>query len=484
MPCGRYPSGRQIVKGAASVMIPGLFARASGSETMRASFAAGLMVAVRVVGTLGTLVYTVLMARLMTPHDFGLAWTLWSAVFIASYLSTLNIGATAIREVVHARATGNDAAAAGFIVVSRRILLAVSGPVIAGFIAVVWWRNPAIVAEHPLALWLAAATIPVMGWNATNSAQAAALDQVVRSQVPGMLLRPLAFTLALGAMWTLKMAAGLETVIALYLFIAVMIALVQIKLVWPYFGFVRSAKPDVSAWRHWVLGGLLLAPGRLLADRLKDLLVLISAFPLGAIGVAQIAVALSLINFLNFAINAVETSFSPKTARSLTRGLAEGVAPRDMRRAIHFIAITGVLKMAMVAGAVTALWFLLPLIVRLFGQEYEAAAPAAWCFVLIPASNAFFGNTSLVMQIFDQRAEFFLTSLLALCVLPLVGIFGVPLLIARGGDPLVATSASFALTLVALQALRWALCLWRTGIDVSFAGALVRRALLNRAGGR
>ncbi len=457
-----------------------LTSRLAGSETLRASMSAGIMVATRVVGTLGTLVYTVLMARMMTPQEFGLAWTLWSAVFIASYLTTLNIGATAIREVVHARATGNDASAAGFIVISRRILLVVSVPVIAGFVGLTWWRSPELLADHAVAVWLAAATIPVMGWNATNSAQAAALDQVLRSQVPPMLLRPLVFMTVLGAMWALALPLGLESVIAIYLVIVILIALVQFKLVWPYFGFMKSAAPDVTGWRRWVGAGLLLAPGRLLTDRLKDLLVLISSVPLGAVGVAQITVALSLINFLNFAINAVETSFSPKTARSLTRDLANGVAPRDMRRAIHFIAVTGVLKMAMVVAAVLVLWLLLPLIVRLFGPAYADAAPAAWCFMLIPMANAVFGNTSLVMQIFDQRTEFFLTSLLALATLPLVGIYGVPVLIARGMDPLIATAGSFAFAMVALQALRWLLCLWRTGIDASFLGALIRRQLLAR----
>jgi O-antigen/teichoic acid export membrane protein len=454
--------------------------RLAESETLRASLSAGIMVATRVVGTLGTLVYTVLMARMMTPQDFGLAWTLWSAVFIAAYLTTLNIGATAIREVVHARTTGNDGAAAGFIIVSRRILLAVSVPVIAGFVGLTWWRNPDVIADHSVAVWLAAATIPVMGWNATNSAQAAALDQVLRSQVPPMLLRPLVFMATLGTMWAIGLPLGLETVIALYLIIVVLIAAVQFKLVWPHFDFMKSATADVTGWRRWLAAGLLLAPGRLLTDRLKDVLVLISAFPLGAVGVAQITVALSLINFLNFAINAVEMSFSPKTARSLARGLADGVAPRDMRRAIHFIAVTGVLKMAMVLGAVLVLWFLLPLIMRLFGPDYAAAAPATWCFILIPLANAVFGNTSLVMQIFDQRTEFFLTSLLALIALPIVGIYGVPIVIARGIDPLIATAGSFTATMVALQALRWALCLWRTGIDASFLGALIRRQMLKR----
>ena len=452
-----------------------LWASLKASETLRTSGSAGIIITTRIFGTLGTLVYTVLMARMMTPQDFGIVWTLWSIVFIAAYLSTLNIGATAIREVVRARATGNDAIAAGFIIVSRRILFIVTLPAIAAFIGLIWWQNPAILENHPVAVWLAAATIPVMGWNATNAAQATALDQVLRSQIPGMLLRPLVFVAVLGAIWLIGLSLGLETVIAIYLAVAVLISFVQYKLVWRYFSFMKSVEPDFSGWQRWIATGLLLAPNRLLTDRLKDVLLLISAVPLGAAGVAMMAVALSIINFMNFAINAVETAFAPKTARCLTRNLADGVNPHEMKRATHFIAITGLLKMGMVGAGAIALWLFLPFLIRLYGPEYAASAPIVWWFLLIPLAHAFFGNTSLVMQIFDQRTEFFVTSVLALIALSLAGVYGVSAMVARGVDPLIATAQLFVLTMVGLQALRWMLCWWRTGIDVSFLGALIRR---------
>ena len=447
----------------------------TGSETLRASGSAGIMVTTRIIGALGTLAYTVLMARMLTPQEFGMVWTLWSAVFVASYLTTLNIGATAIREVVRARATGNDAAAAGFIIISRRILFIASLPVIAGFVGLIWWRNPAIIDEYPIAVCLAAATIPVMGWNATNAAQATALDQVLRSQLPGMLLRPLVFVASLGLIWLIGLPLGPETVIAIYLTVVVLIAFVQHTLVRRYFSFMRLAVPDITGWKRWISTGLLLAPNRLLSDRLKDVLLLISAVPLGAVGVAQMAVALSIVNFLNFTIVAVETSFAPKTARSLTRDLADGGAAHEYRRATHFIAFSGVLKMGMVSAGAIMLWLLMPLLIRLFGPDYAASAPVIWWFLLLPVANVIFGNTSLVMQVFDQRTEFFFTSLLALVALPMVGIYGVPLVVASGVDPLIATAALFALTMVCLQALRWLLCWWRTGIDVSFIGALIRQ---------
>lgn len=458
-------------------MVSGLVSRLSDSETLSTSVSAGVMIATRVIGTLGTLAYTVLMARMMKPEDFGNVWTLWSAVFIASYLATLNIGATSIREITRARNARNDAVAAGFVVVCRRILLIVAPLMAASFIVLLWWRDPAMIRDHTVAILLAAATIPVMGWNATNSAHALALDQVLRSQVPPMLLRPIIFVAVLSIVWSIGAALTLETVVAIYFLVVVLIALVQFKLVRPYFKFMRSVEPDVSGWRRWITSGLLLAPGRLLTDRLKDLLVLISSVPLGASSVALIAVALSVTNFVNFAVNAIEASFSPKTARSLTNDLTNNIAPNEMRRATHFIAIAGMLKTAVVVFAASVLWLIFPWIMRLFGPDYEVAIPAAWCFMLVPMANAFFGNTSLVMQIFDQRVEFFLTTLVALIALSVMGIFGVPILVARGVDPILATAGSFAIIMVVLQALRWILCLWRTGIDASFLGALIRRQI-------
>ena len=446
----------------------------SGSESLRASGSAGLMVVTRVIGTFGTLAYTVMMARMLDPKEFGLVWTLWSAVFIASYLSTLNIGATAIREVTRARALGNEAAAAGFVILSRRVLVSMSGLVMMAFGALIWMRNPEIVAQHPVAVLLAAVMIPVMGWNATNASQAVALDQVLRSQIPAMLLRPLVFVVALGAIWTAGITIGLEVVTGIYLTVVVVIAMVQYALIRPFFGFMKDVTPDITGWQRWISTGLMLAPNRLLTDRLKDVLLLISAVPLGAVGVAQMAVALSVTNFLSFTINAVETSFSPKIARALSQNDAPNGVPQNSPRTTHFLAISGLIKLGMMAGGAVMLWLCMPLIMALFGQGYAQSADLMWWFYLVPLSVAVFGNTSLVMQMFDQRMAFFLTSLLALISLPVMGLFCVPYLVAAGHDPLVVTAACFAVTLIALQAVRWALCCARTGIDVSALGSALR----------
>ncbi|MDJ0992318.1 MAG: hypothetical protein QNI90_01975 [Dinoroseobacter sp.] len=446
----------------------------SGSETWRAGSAAGIMIAARVLGAFGTLIYTVMLARILSPEEFGLVWTLWSGVFIAAYLSTLNIGATAIREVVRAKTYGNNAAAAGFVVVSRRVLLCVSLPVVAAYVALIWARNPEVTDTYPMAVLLAAAMIPVMGWNATNSAQAVALDQVLRSQVPAMLFRPFVFCFVLGAAWLTDTPLSLEVVVGLYLAIVIVIALVQFALLRQFFDFMTTAKPDTSGWQRWLATGLLLAPNRLLTDRLRDVLLLIAAIPLGAVGVAQMAVALSVVTFLSFAVNAVETSFAPKISQSITRAFCEDKCAREDPDALRFIAISGAIKSGILATGALGLWLFMPMVIRLFGVDYAASEGVIWWLFLIPLATAIFGNTALVMQLFDKRRVFFLTSVLALFALLLVGTFIVPMVITNGVNALQATAAGFALTMVALQAFRWALCRTITGMDMSAFGAFIR----------
>ena len=446
----------------------------SGSEALRAGGAAGVMISIRVLGAFGTLAYTVMLARMLSPQEFGLVWTLWSGAFIAAYLSTLNIGATAIREVVRARASGHDAAAAGFAIVSRRVLLLACLPVVAAFVGLIWFRNPHMAESYPIAVLMAAAMIPVMGWNATNAAQAVALDKVLRSQVPGMVLRPLVFCVVLGCAWVIGISVSLEIVVGLYLSIVGLIAMVQFVLLRRFFDFMRNTAPDTTGWQRWITTGLLLAPNRLLTDRLRDVLLLVAAIPLGAVGVAQMAVALSVVTFLSFAVNAVETSFAPKISRSVARVLSEGDYAHEDPRTLHFIAISGALKLGLMAAGAAVLWLFMPLVIRLFGSDYAASEAVIWWVFLIPLASAFFGNTALVMQLFDKRRAFFLTSVLALLALVGVGVSVVPMIVALGHDALIVTAAGFAATMIALQAVRWALCRITTGMDVSAIGALAR----------
>lgn len=465
----RFCIGRRI-----TTRIQTLFGR---SETLRISGTASVLIGIRTLGTLGTFAYTVLMARMMTPQDFGLIWTLLSAVFLCSYLTTLNIGSVAIREIVKARSTGDDATATGFVVISRRILMVVAGPAMLGFVAVIWWRNPGVLADHWPAVLFAAAMIPIMGWNMTNSQQATALGQSVRSQLPRELVRPLVFLSALGAVWLIGVTLNLEGIMALYLLVVMLVALFQYVLIARFFGFTKGQTPQITGWQRWISSGLMLAPSRLVADQLKSVLIMAASLSLGSAGVAKIAIALNIVNFMNFAITAVEIAFSAKTSQSLQQGIKAGVPGRQMLRATHFIAISGLLKLGLVTLGLLAFWLIMPFLIGLFGPGYGESLGAAYWLLLIPVSKALFGNTILVEQIFDHRLEIMISSLIGVAALPLAAVFVVPAMVSQGADPVTATAIVFAFVLTGLQALRWAICLWRTGVDASVPGALLRRYL-------
>ena len=453
----------------------GIKDRLTGSETLRVSGTAAVLIGIRFLGTLGTFAYTVVMARMLTPQDFGLIWTLLSAVFLCSYLTTLNIGSIAIREIVLSRNAGDDATAAGFVTVSRRILMVVAGPAIMGFVAVIWWRNPAVISDHWPAVFLAAAMIPIMGWNMTNSQQATALGKSIRSQLPRELIRPTVFLAALSIVWMFGVSLNLESIMALYLVVVVLVAILQYALIARFFHFTKEHIPSTENWRRWVTSGLMLSPSRLVADQLKSVLIMAASLSLGSAGLAKIAIALNIVNFMNFAITSVEIAFAAKTSQSLLQGIKSGVPGRKMIRATHLIAISGVLKAGLVSMGLLLFWLIMPALIGLFGPGYEESLGAAYWLLLIPISKAVFGNTILVEQIFGHRLEIMISSLIGVIALPLSAYFIVPVLARNGTDPVIATASVFALVLCGLQALRWAICLWRTGVDASVPGSVWRR---------
>lgn len=428
----------------------------SRSETARVSTASLTMVAVRMLGTAATFLYTILIARTMTPGDVGLVWTIWSATFVAGTLATLNIGAGAVREIVKARAENRDDVAAGFVVASRRTLLFATPPVVAGFLLIAWWRAPETLASHWGAYLFACLSIPMLGWVQTNGSQATALHQMLKSQVPRELVRPAVFLVAFAVIWLAGWQPTAGFAVALYLVAVVLSAILQFQLLRPAFAFMRDVRPDTGEWRDWAVSGLSLAPMLLLAEYLRNIIILFASLAVDAAAVGQIAIALSVVNFPNFGIVAVEIAFSAKLSQALLRG--------DRERVLHFLAVSNALKAAGAIPACLILAVFAEPILRIFGEHYaDGAAVSAW-LTLIPLSRAVFGNSTLVMQVKGLRGEIFWSSLATVALMGLGIVAG-----GRAGGPEAAAAAA-ALVFATLQLVRCLWCLRVTGIDTSLLG--------------
>lgn len=438
--------------------MPSIVNRLRGSEIARTSATSIATLMLRVFGTAGTFLYTLLLARILSPEDVGLVWAIWSATFLTSTFTTFNIGSGAVREIVKARAEGDENRAAGFIVACRNTIFLASPLAIGGMLLVSWWQAPESFAEHRWAYVIAALSVPVLGWIQVNGSQATALHQMLKSQLPREMVRPIIFIAGFAACWLAGFRPSVALIMVLFGIDALVTALIQFWLLRSAFSFMRGTQPDKRRWPDWLLTGLTLTPYRLINEFLGNIVILGSALVLDTAGVALIAIAFRIVNFPSFGITAIEVAFGTKIAQALSSG--------DKTRADHFSAVSALLKIVPTAFACALLIVFAEPILSLFGADYvAAAAPTAW-FLLMPLSRALFGNTNLVLQMKGFRRVQFWSALVTMFAMVGAIVLGGRMHGAEGA------AAGGALVYVALQVYQYWACLRRTGNDPSFFGAV------------
>ena len=427
------------------------------SEARTLGIASIASVLVRGVGTVATLGYTLLMSRTMSPADVGTVWSIWSASFIVAPFVTLNIGGAAVRDIVAARALGKDEIAAGFVVASRRLLTITAPVVCVAFLVAAYAYDAQSVRDNLYGYLAATLSIPVLGWIQTNASHAAALHRALLSQVPRALIRPLLFLAAFTIIWVVSYRPTVNFTLGLYFLAICLAAIVQFLLLRKSFGFMRDVRPDTSHWRQWVGAGIAVAPMLLLTEYLKNVVILFCGLALHAAEVGTVAIALSIIGFLNFGMTAVDAQFAPKISGALAR--------QNRRRAARLQAFSNVLKFVPTLLAAAVLYWAAEWILGLFGEHYAAGAGATAWFLLMPLSRAVFGNATLVLQVSGHRVDILWTTLAGLCLMA-AGAYAGGVLYGLTG-----AAAGCSLAYCALMAMRYLSCRARTGMDTSIFSA-------------
>ena len=433
-----------------------------GSELVRSVLSSALLVGIRVAGALATLGYTLLMARTMTPEAVGIVWTIWSAAMIAGTLATANLGTVAMRELNHARARGETAVAAGFVRAGRQVLLVSAPLAILGF-AIVQLLSAVDAEQYRTAMILAAFAIPVMGWTAMNAGLGVALDRGVASLAPRGLAAPFTLLAGLAIMVAFGLVPDVTAVVGLFALGAVVSALLQKYILGSAFRFVREVKPDTGARRDWLVAGAMLTPTRILGENLRNVIITASALVVLEEDVARLAVAFSLIAFLNFGIRAIEMTFTPKISAAYANGRT--------RRRDTFMAVAAGLRLAPIGLAAVVVWLYAEPVLALFGPAYVAGADAVRWFTLIPLAKAIFGPTELILQISGQRKALLGASTIGLVVLILAIVLAGASPAAGDGAMAASVARAASLAFVALQFVMWTRCLRLTEMDPSIIGA-------------
>ena len=369
----------------------------------------GVLVISRLIGTAASFLFTVILARTLAPANVGAVLTVISSAFLASVLVTLNIESGSIRFLVAAQEQDRSDISRGFVFFGRILLLAATPFVAGGFIVAftIWGSDYS--ASQSMAIVLAAASIPLMGWLRLSSAHATAAGHPLRGSLPRTSLQPLLTLLVYLVAAHLVGWATTGSAAASFLIAFAATAIAQLWALRSARGFDAGRSRDLSDWRNWLANGLFLSPLILLQENLQYSVVIAASMGLSESDVAAFAIPLRFIAIIRFGVLAVNIAASPRISRAMARG-DNTARDAELRRA-------AILKMGPAVGAsVIVILFAAP-ILSLFGSDYVRGAAALAWFTLIPLSSALLGPNQMLLNIAGHKASVCAYSLAALVAL-------------------------------------------------------------------
>lgn len=425
-----------------------------------------LLIGARVGTNLLALAWTVLLVRLLSPEMSGIAFAGIAVAQIASMFLTLNVEAVSMRVLVPAMRDGRLDEAAGFIRFNRAVLLMALPPVVLGAWAWQVWQGGDVSPMLSLSVVVAmimAAMARITGRHAT------ALGVMRKGLLPRMLTGPIVLTCGLLAAAISGMQLQAWQVVALYALSEALTVLIQNRLLRASFAPFAGRRGDRSGWREWVVLGLWLAPGALMNEFRKAVLIAAAGIALAPGDLSLFAVALSIINIMNFGVSAVDVAFSQRLSRTLTGDEA------DLRD--KFLAVSGAIKLAgfalgCVLVAIFGYWAL-----GWFGPLYQTAWPALLVLTLIPGLAILFGPGSVILSTCGLGREDFIAN----AVGAIVTVLAVAAGSALGG--LTGAALGSVAGCTASQALMALYCMRRLGIDPTLTSLRHLRRQPDMAGG-
>ena len=464
------------------------------------ALAASVLIALaRGSGALLAFAALLVMAWTMPPDAVGSVWTAWSLALLGGTLATLNQGALAVRELTHARATGRERDAAGFVRNARRTVrragaLALLGGLV--LLAASGLRSDAGDVPIPgeaglpsvLALAFALLAVPCLAWVQLHGGLGVALDRAVAGQVPRALLSPVGLLGTLGALFVLDIEPTAPLLLAGLAAAALVAALLQgLWLRSAIAPLLRDPGGSGDA-REWIRAGIRLTPTRVLGENLRALLIVPAAAAMGAAGTgaavdaagpgladpgggaAHLAVAFGIAAPLLFALASVEMGFAPKVSAAHARGDA---SDRDA-----LLAASTASKLAILLPVCAPLAWMAGSLLDLFGPDYHAARGALLWLLLLPLARALFGPVELALQIAGRRDTLLVLSMISLLALPLAAWVGARLGGAEGAAMLLALAYAVS------RACGWLACRSRAGLDPAGFSLARRTFARGRIGGR
>lgn len=363
----------------------------TGSGAAQILMRVATLVGSRIGGSLLTLAYTLLIARMAAPEQFGAFMTCLSWAMLLSIALSLNVEAGSIRYLVAYRNSGQAGKVAGFLRFNLLIVLGLSALCAAGVAVAVATGQPDPTTETGRAWLFAFLTAPLFALTRVYGRHATALDSVLKGSLPQMLVRPTVFCTMLGIVYLMDLGVTADILTGLLFVATALTALLQAFLLRHTFAFARSAEADFGDWRSWIQTGTMMAPLLIVKDNLKNVIVVSAGLALAADQVGYLALALSILSIIHFGVTAVDVSLSPRLSAAFHAG--HGLRVARLLRAGGALKLVGT-GVGLVALLVAGEWVLSG-----FGPQYLAALVPLQLLMIIPAADAIFGPTYVVLNI-------------------------------------------------------------------------------------
>lgn len=417
-----------------------------------------VIVSARTAGSLLTLIYTVGLARITSPHDMGIAMVAMAMAVLASVFVSLNVESGSIRFLVAYLASGEKAKAAGFVTFGWQVTAIASPMVVVLVLVYVFLLRPEVSGAEYWCILLTLAAAPVLALTRIYGRHATALDAVLRGVLPRLLVRPALFTVAIGVLFWLGLTVSASFVMLLFLVTAIAVFLLQLLLLRSRLGFAVNTRRDISDWRAWLGTGLKLSPMLVMGEFMRDVAIACAAIGMVAEDVASLGIALSIVTLLRFATTAVDIAFTPK--------IANGLVADDRARSQRLLLAAAALKcLTFLAGAV-AIYLLRHPVLGLFGPHYVEAEQATLILLAVPLSAAILGPTALILNVLGNELEILAASLAGLIAIAVAAPLGGHFWGVEGA----AAGVAAAVCLQQLALYAW--CRRRTEVDPSVFAAM------------
>ncbi|WP_299684381.1 hypothetical protein [uncultured Tateyamaria sp.] len=424
--------------------------RLRNSGAARLFGTAGIVLAVRVSGTLLTLTYTLLMIGVAPPEEVGHAFAALSAGFLLSVVVSLNVEAGSIRFLPLYFENERKADASGYVFWCRRTVLVMTAGLMIPAVAILIWRN-GLAELGPYLLSFAAA--PIIANGRINSRHGIALGLVLRAALPRMLVRPVFMTAALGTANLMDLDLSATQIMVAFFVASSLATGLQWLLIRHAMAFRHETKPDYSEARDWVPFGLMLSPMLVMNEYMRNLIILTSGIVLMPADVARLGISLSMISVLNFGLNAFDMVFSPKISRA--------TAQDKPRRRAKLLTVCGAGKLVALVVGVPLAWVFIPYVLGFMGKDYAGIEDMFLALAIIPASKAIFGPANLVLNVTGHKKILFWCALIGAGGIVLGTLAGHAIDGTRGVIIGAALAAAF------YQALLFTMCRWHTGTDTT-----------------